>query len=61
MLSGKSALPVVLELDDCKLPSDLNRVVGEDLGPVLAGVLDVDLDRRWRPVKVELNINPFKS
>ena len=51
----------MLELDDCKLPRDLNRVVGEDLGPVLAGVLDVDLDGRWRPVKVELNINPWNS
>ena len=48
-------VPVVLELDDGELPSDLYWVEGEDLRPILRRVLNVDLNRRRRPIKVELN------
>ena len=48
-------VPVVLELDDGELPSDLYWVEGEDLRPILRRVLNVDLNRRRRPIEVELN------
>ena len=47
---------VIRKLDQGQLTSDLDGMIGEELGPVILRVLDVILELRRRSVKVKVDL-----